>query len=37
MLNFIAKTIKHILSIPFYYMIFVLLLEFIDYLLHRKP
>ena len=37
MLNFIAKILKHIISIPLYWIVFVLILEFIDYLLYRKP
>lgn len=35
-LTIISKILKHIISIPFYWMIFVLILEFIDYLLYGK-
>lgn len=36
-LTIILKIVKHIISIPFYWVVFVLILEFIDYLLYRKP
>jgi len=36
-LSIILKIAKHIISIPLYWIVFVLILEFIDYLLYRKP
>lgn len=33
----ILTIILSIISIPFYWIVFVLILEIIDYLLYRKP